>query len=172
LLVAGITTIAALPLLLGGHGGAGVATIGQRADLVSALDASTSQPEVAPAAARSATHDDSGSIGFMTGPPPATLPAVVEIAVPSSGPGNVAEGTASFEHFGIEDEGDLQPCAYAGPAAGTILTVVDLDNGRSVTCTAIGPPEPGARVMIVLSRTAFAQIADLGQAPVHVRVSW
>jgi hypothetical protein len=171
LLVAGITTVAALPLLLGGHGGTGVATIGQRANLASALDASTSQP-AAPTAAHVATQDDSGSIGFMTGPPPATLPAVVEIAVPRSTMGNSVEGTASFEHFGIEDEGTLQPCAYDGLAAGTILTVVDLDNGRSVTCTAIGPPEPGARVTIVLSRSAFAQIADLGQAPVHVRISW
>ena len=171
LLVAGITTIAALPLLLGGRGGTGVAAIGQQADIAGALDASTSQPQ-AGSETQARVQDDTGTIGFMTGPPPATLPAVVEIAVPPSGPGNVVEGRASFTRFAIEGEGYGQPCEFAGPPAGATLTVTDLDNGRSVSCIVIGPPAAQARVKIVLSSTAFAQIADLGQAPIHVRISW
>jgi hypothetical protein len=171
LLVAGITTIAALPLLLGGRGGAGVATIGQQADIAAALDASTSEPTPG-VPTPTPVADDNSPIGFMRGPPPATLPAVVQIAVPGSGPGSLLEGTASFERFASEGDGYGQPCELAGPAVGAIATVVNLDNGRSTSCTVIGPPRPGARVTAVLSSTAFSQIADLGQAPIHVRISW
>jgi hypothetical protein len=169
LLVAGVSTIAALPFLLGGHGGgAGVATIGQRANLASALDSSTVQVA---SGVDPPPQDDGTSIGFMTGPPPATDPSLVQIAVPTAGHGNVREGTATFQRFANEG-GTVGECAFAGPAVGAVLTVVDLDNGRFVYCTVVGPPAPSARADIVLSSSAFSQMADLGQAPVHVRVTW
>jgi hypothetical protein len=169
LLIAGVSTVAVLPFLLGGRGGgAGVATIGQRVNLASALDSSSVQ---AAAAVDPPPLDDDTSIGFMTGPPPATDPALVQIAVPTAGRGNELEGIATFQRFG-SDGGTVGSCAFAGPAIGAVLTVVDLDNGRLVYCSVIGPPPPSARADIVLSSSAFSQMADLGQAPVHVRITW
>jgi hypothetical protein len=171
LVAAAITTVAALPFLLAGpgKGGTGVATIGQQANIVSAIDASTSDPQ--PAAA-TAHVDDLATPGFLIGPPPATDPAEVLIAVPTSWQGNVFEGKATYQRFASEGFGLGQPCAFGQVPPGTHVTVLDLDNGKSIPCTVFGAPRAGARADIVLDTSEFALIADLGQAPVNVRVTW
>jgi hypothetical protein len=50
--------------------------------------------------------------------------------------------------------------------------VLDLDNGKSVWCAVIGPPAASARATLVLDTEEFAQIADLGESPIHVRITW
>ena len=55
---------------------------------------------------------------------------------------------------------------------GTNLLVLDLDNGKSVWCAVIGPPAASARATLVLDTEEFAQIADLGESPIHVRITW
>ena len=99
LLAAGVTTIAALPFLLGGGGkgaGTGVATIGEGANIVGVLDSSAIRPR-----RRRSTHalEAPGMPGFLLGPPPATDPSEVTIVVPTSGPANLLEGTATYQRF-------------------------------------------------------------------------
>jgi hypothetical protein len=170
LLAAGVTTIAVLPFLLGGGSKSptGVATIGEGANIAGALDSSAAAP--APAAAP-VDLEPVAMPGFLLGPPPATDPAEVIVVVPTSGPRNLLEGTASYDRY--EDESGVpDPCAFAGPPIATDLLVLDLDNGKSVWCSVIGPPSPGARTNLVLDTEEFTQIADLGQSPVHVRITW
>jgi hypothetical protein len=172
LLAAGVVTIAALPFLLGGGGKAastGVAAIGEGANLAGALDSSVS---VAPPAVAATDDRAVETPGFLFGPPPGTEPSEVEVAVPMSRPGNVSEGTATYERYVTDRFGTTDPCAFTGPPIGVRLHVMDLDNGRSVWCTTIGPTQPGARADLVLDTELFAQIADLGQSPVHVRITW
>jgi len=172
LMAAAFTTVAALPFLLGGTGknpSTGVATVGQQANIASALNASSSST---PAAAPDNTSDAATPPGFLIGPAPATDPSEVEIAVPTSRVGNIIEGKASYEPFVAEQAFTGSPCAFAGAPAGTPLVVMDLDNGKSVGCTVFGPPSASARADIVLGTSEFAQMADLGQAPVNVRITW
>jgi len=171
LVAAAVTTIAALPLLLAGAGSgpSRVATIGQQANISSALGASGS--DATPAAA-SPAEQLGGSPGFLIGPPPATDPSEVAIAVPTSRVGNSIEGKATYQHL-VSEQGDGgHPCAFAGVAPRTPVTIMDLDNGKSIACTVFGPPNPGVPVPVVLGVADFASIADLGQSPINVRVSW
>ena len=109
--------------------------------------------------------------GFLLGPPPASEPSEITIVVPTSGPKNLLEGTASYERY-TDEPGIPDPCSFAGTPRGTDLLVLDLDNGKSVWCSVIGPPPPSARSSLVLDTEEFTQIADLGQSPVHVRITW
>jgi len=171
LVVAAVTTIAALPLLLAGPGKGPnrVATIGQQANIASALGASGG---TAPPAATSAADDLGGSPGFLIGPPPATDPSEVAIAVPTSRVGNSVEGKATYQHLVSEPGDGGHPCAFAAVPPRTPVTIMDLDNGKSIACTVFGPPRAGVPVPVVLSVSDFATIADLGQSPINVRISW
>jgi hypothetical protein len=171
LLAAGVTTVAVLPFLLGGGGkpaSTGVATIGEGAAIAGALDSSAAapQPPVVAAAAEPLTAP-----AFLFGPPPATDPAEITIVVPMSRPSNVLEGTSTYERF-TDEFGISAPCALSGVAVGSDLLVLDLDNGKSVWCSVIGPPDVSARSDLVLDTEEFGQIADLGQSPIHVRITW
>ena len=170
LLAAGVTTIAVLPFFFGGGSTTptGVATIGEGANLAGALDSSASGP--APAAEPVAL-EPVAMPGFLLGPPPASEPSEITVVVPTSGPKNLLEGTASYERY-TDEAGVPDPCSFASTPRGTDLLVLDLDNGKSVWCSVIGPPPPGARSSLVLDTEEFTQIADLGQSPVHVRITW
>ena len=170
LLAAGVTTIAVLPFFFGGGGSkgpTGVATIGEGANIAGALDSSAS----APAPADPVDLQPVAMPGFLLGPPPATEPSEITVVVPTSGPKNLLEGTASYERY-TDEAGIPDPCSFAATPRGTDLLVLDLDNGKSVWCSVIGPPPPGARSSLVLDTEEFTQIADLGQSPVHVRITW
>ena len=170
LLAAGVTTIAVLPFLFGGGSSpnTGVATIGEGANLAGALDSSAAVPQEVPA---NDVLQPTAMPAFILGPPPATDPSEVRIVVPTSGPDNVVEGTATYDRF-TDEPGIPDPCAFPGVALGTDLLVLDLDNGKSVWCSVIGPPAAGARASLVLDNEEFEEIADLGQSPIHVRITW
>jgi hypothetical protein len=55
---------------------------------------------------------------------------------------------------------------------GALLTVTNLDNGQTTTCTnTLGMALP-AGSDIVLNTAIYVTIGDLADAPVPVRVSW
>ena len=60
-------------------------------------------------------------------------------------------------------------CIVSGPTSGSEITVVNLDNNRSVTCiVALAPGTvPGE---LVMNTSAFATIADLTDAPISVEI--
>jgi hypothetical protein len=60
-------------------------------------------------------------------------------------------------------------CIAGGLPSGSLITVVNLSNNRSVTCTTILSPgdDPGA---VVMHASAFAGIADLTDAPISVEI--
>lgn len=172
LLAAGVTTIAVLPFFFGGGSKSptGVATIGEGANIAGALDSSASASAPEPAA-EPVDLEPVAMPGFLLGPPPASEPSEITVVVPTSGPKNLLEGTASYERY-TDESGIPDPCSFAGTPRGTDLLVLDLDNGKSVWCSVIGPPPPSARSNLVLDTEEFTQIADLGQSPVHVRITW
>ncbi len=56
-----------------------------------------------------------------------------------------------------------------GIGSGQQVTVVNLDNNRSVTCTAILAPSSAADQLVMASEL-FAELADLTDAPIPVEI--
>ena len=56
-----------------------------------------------------------------------------------------------------------------GISSGRQVVVVNLDNNRSVTCTAILAPASAA-AQLVMASELFAELADLTDAPIPVEI--
>lgn len=105
---------------------------------------------------------------FVGGDEQPVLPAVVNVAVPTTAGVNQVEAAASYHRYG---PGSRQCTTMLAPE-GALLTVTNIDNGQSTTCTnTLGMTMP-AGANIVLHTDVFAEIGDLADAPLPVRVSW
>ena len=113
--------------------------------------------------------DPMGSPGaaYLDGPPAATDPGVVNVAIPTRAAGTSVSGTATYRSD-LLSPGVCQ--VKDAPFAATV-TVTNLDNSRSVECTASVPPA-GIFDSVVMHTDAFLQIADLADAPVPVDINW
>ncbi len=60
-------------------------------------------------------------------------------------------------------------CIVPGVTSGSHVTVVNLDNNRSMTCTTVLSPSSAAGEL-VMHTSAFATIADLTDAPISVEI--
>lgn len=136
-----------------------VAVVGVPADVASA-----------PAPVAAGTVDPMGQVApaYLTDrmagrPDGARQPVVV-------GPGEQAEigvVTATYRR----DVGRPGACLYNGVAMGELITVVNVDNGRSVECWTAPRLDDGAPPdEVVLSPASFAEIADPTDAPIHVEI--
>jgi len=105
---------------------------------------------------------------FPLEPAPTTAPGrTVAIAVPADRSDRTVFGRATFRSTVVTPS----VCAVRGVPLGTRVTVTNVDNGHSVTCTASAL----VRNMtddVLLHTSAFAGIADLSASPVPVRVTW
>ncbi|HWC69356.1 MAG TPA: hypothetical protein VG478_14915 [Acidimicrobiales bacterium] len=173
LLFAGVTSIAALPLLLGGGGPAAspasVAAIGPVGAAGAAVDGGAGNAASAHALVSSVDVDGESGPGFLIGPPPATKPNVVEVAVPGQTSANAKLTHASYRG---ELTGARRPCAIATIQIGMTIQVVNLHNGHTTTCTVVGAPAGGDRAPLVLDDNGFLELADLADQPIPVRISW
>lgn len=83
---------------------------------------------------------------------------------------DAVDGRATFTRS-IRKVTSCQVDAEVGAPFGIAITVTNLDNSRSVQClNDVGGADPDHQ--IVLHADAFAQIADLTDAPVPVRLTW
>jgi hypothetical protein len=101
---------------------------------------------------------------YLEGPSSAAGAGQSEIAIPAR---PLVDGITAKATF----RSDLSDgtCIVAGLTSGTRITVVNLDNNRSVTCTTV--LAPGNQSDVVVMRTsAFATIADLTDAPISVEI--
>lgn len=82
-------------------------------------------------------------------------------------PKNTATGQASWY-----DEAPDGTCAHRSLPMGTAVTVTNLANGKSVTCTVAdrGPYIDGR--IIDLARATFGRIASTGAGVIDVRITW
>ena len=98
---------------------------------------------------------------------PAT-PSDVQIAVPPPPNTNEVQARASYKRFALGNH----MCTTLLAPAGSLLTIVNVDNGQTTTCTnTLGVVIPDGAT-IVLDTAVYIEIADLADAPVPVRVSW
>jgi hypothetical protein len=107
---------------------------------------------------------------FLEDATPVVAPAVIDIAIPA-GPGSrEARGAATFRRFGGPPS--ESPCSTPLAPPGVVVTVTNVDNGLSTTCTntrSVTVP-PGAD--ITLDTVVYVTIAELVEAPVPVRITW
>ncbi len=96
----------------------------------------------------------------------------IVIAVPTSPPdgSKFAKGKAGYQTWQLTANG--RPCLFTGAPLNTVLTVTNLDNGKSTTCLVAGNQAPASGLVIMLHSTVFQDVADLVEAPVPVRVAW
>ena len=114
--------------------------------------------------------EDPGLPVFLDNSVPVVNPAVIDIAVPEAPSAREARGKATFKRY--IDPPVERPCTTSLAPPGVKLTVTNVDNGLSTTCTntrSITVP-PGAD--IALDTTVYVAIAELVEAPVPVRLSW
>ena len=106
---------------------------------------------------------------FVGGDDDPTPPGLVNVAVPPPPGANEAVGQASFHRYaGV----GVSVCTTLLAPEAAELTVTNLDNGQTTTCTnTLGMALP-AGSDIVLNTAVYILIADLADAPVPVRVTW
>ena len=99
-------------------------------------------------------------------PAPAPPPSSPPPSPPSSNSSNSQTGQASW--YGAPDG----TCAHPSLPFGTVVTVTNLANGATTTCTVEDRgPYSGGRI-IDLSEGTFSQIADPSEGVIQVRIQW
>ncbi len=101
---------------------------------------------------------------FLDGPSSAAGAGRAQVAVPA--PPRIDGFTASATFRSSVRKGT---CIVSGVTSGSQVTVVNLANNRSVGCTSVVSPGR-ARGEAVLPTQAFADIADLTDAPILVEI--
>ena len=102
---------------------------------------------------------------FLDGPSGQVGAGLAEIAVPAPPAIASITTTATFR----STLGSPSACMVPGIASGQQVVVVNLDNNRSVTCTAILAPSSAAD-QLVMASDLFAELADLTDAPIPVEI--
>ena len=185
--MASCLTIAALPVLLreGSQQRTNQPTVAVVAPggeaLASPLDSGSSTTVAAgqPAPARPAspsapeTTTTADSASFLVGAPttPDTAGSIT-IAVPAPPSDTTQIVTASFKRWAKGSTWAADPCAAWFLKLGTRVTVTNLDNGHTATCTVVDRTGTAKSDVIVLDADIFAQLSDLVHAPIPVRISW
>jgi hypothetical protein len=130
---------------------------------VAGIDPGVDAPTVTSAPAGTEGLDDVAPV-FLEGPASAAGAGQSEIAIPAKPLIDGVIGTATFRSNVTDGT-----CIVAGITSGSKVTVVNLANNRSVSCTTMLAPGnlPGD---LVMSTNAFAGIADLTDAPISVEI--
>jgi hypothetical protein len=144
---------------------------------VNQRDAASPRPNVAAvgAAVDDAAHpvtpasvDPMGTVGpqFLDGTAaPADRPDAVAPVVGATDGRVVATATAIFRR-----KVTVGTCLFNGVPVGSRVTVVNVDNGRSIQCTTALRPMDQPQDELVMSAAAFAEIADPSAAPIDVEI--
>jgi hypothetical protein len=155
-LLASALTVAAIPVLI----------------IVNAADGDEAADGVAGTTAETAPEFSTTPENpvFLDNTVPVVPPAVIDIAQPAPLAERTFDGTASFKLY--EANTIDRPCTFPKAPRGAILTVTNIDNGLSTTCTnTLGESAP-RDADLGLDTNVFIVIADLVDAPVPVRVTW
>jgi len=161
LLFAAILTLVALPALWlmsrdEGSGAPNVATAGI------AVAAGNETDGTDPAAADGGALGDTAPV-FLEGPASRSS-GIAEIAVPPRPQDDVRHARATYRS-------SLTPgtCLVPFVSTGTTVTIVNLDNNRSTTCSAIYSPATEVDDVVLHTRS-FLELADLTDAPIPVEL--
>jgi len=113
--------------------------------------------------------DELGVPVFLDNTTPVVAPAVIDIAVPQAAGPREARGDATFRRY-VEPPVE-RPCTTLLAPLGALLTVTNIDNGLSTTCTNTRSlaVQPGAEITI--DTAVYVTIAELVEADA-MRLDW
>lgn len=94
---------------------------------------------------------------------------VISVAVAPGPTSNSIKGKASYLRYPATLD---RPCTAPAAPDGATLTVINVDNGQSTTCTNILTVTPARGIDIVMHTTVFSEIGDVADSPIDVRVTW
>ena len=100
---------------------------------------------------------------FLDGPA-SNIGGAAEIAIPNADALQTIITRATYGEFSGSNV-----CLAQNVTPGELITVINLDNNRSITCRAALPPEI-QEAGVVLQSTQFTEIADLTDAPIPVQI--
>lgn len=105
-------------------------------------------------------------------PPEDSTPApeIITVNVPAPPSGTVIKGVASFIRW--PETLGLRPCATPNALIGSIITVTNLDNGRSVECNNVSIERLPGDAIIIIHTDVFLELADLVDAPIPVQIAF
>jgi len=98
-------------------------------------------------------------------------PEIITVNVPAPLTGSNVKGNASY----IRWQGNLlglRPCATPHALIGAIITVTNLNNGRSLECNNVSIQALPGNNIILIHTDVFLEIADLIDAPIPVQISF
>lgn len=132
---------------------------------VSAVPGPSPRPTVAAASVVRTTAPPTTAARPAPTSPPTTRPAPTTTAAPA--PQHSQSGPASYY-----DQAPSGTCAHPTLPFGTVVSIVDTDNGRTAKCTVEDRgPYAGGRI-IDLAPDVFSQMAPTSQGVINVRISW
>jgi hypothetical protein len=170
MVMASAITLVALPSLwlMNRNDDSGAPNLAAAGVAVGADHATAGSPDVTPPPAIG-----SSSGAFMESPSDVLATDIpdgddrIAIAVPAPKPGTSSFGRATFR----STFPDPATCIVKGAPYAATVTITNLDNGRTTSCTASVSPV-GSPDAVVLHTAAFVQIADLTDSPVPVELNW
>jgi hypothetical protein len=165
----GVATLLAVPILIKDRGPArsnSPAAVSATAggNIAAGLDgaASASQP----------ASDSSIHVGFLGAPAVTATTQPVVIGVPAPDSATSATGKAGFRRWAPDSVASPRPCATSAVPLGTPVLVTNLDNGHTAYCTVVSAHPTAANQLIQLDSSVFAELADLIDSPIPVRINW
>jgi len=105
---------------------------------------------------------------ILGGPAPLAPTGSAAIAYPAS-QANVITGTASYSNLGYTE---TSVCYSIEAPIGRVVTVTNINNGRSITCTNVFSLLVPNGVTVILHTSVFIKLADLINSPIPVKISW
>lgn len=90
----------------------------------------------------------------------------------ATAPGPRENEVLTTAHFTRINDPSLPRCSTMLAPEGILLTVLNVDNGQSTECTNTQGIDRPSDIGIVLHTDVFAEIGDLADAPLPVRISW
>ena len=97
-------------------------------------------------------------------------PEIITVNVPAPPSGTVIKGVASFIRW--PETLGLRPCATPNALIGSIITVTNLNNGRSIECNNVSIQQLPGDAVIIIHTEVFLELADLVDAPIPVQIAF
>ena len=139
------------------------------ADVTTTLESTTTSTPLENADAVGPLADDSSKPINLDGPLAQQPNGSAPIAYPGPGDMNRVNAKASYVRF---PDYNSAICYASVAPLGAELTIVNLNNGRSITCTNVFAVMLPSGADVVIHTPLFLQIANLVDAPLPVTVSW
>jgi hypothetical protein len=105
---------------------------------------------------------------ILGGPAPLAPTGSAAIAYPAAQT-DVITGTAAYSNLGYTE---TAVCYSIEAPIGRVVTVTNINNGRSISCTNVFSLLVPNGVTILLHTTVFIKLADLIDSPIPLKISW